>query len=98
MAKANHLSYKVTKEGAEKIERLREKFIELDDLIDEVTLTVSGDNCNTASGNRAAALSKTYLEDARMRAVEAVCRLNNNGPVENQGTVNGAVVDEDPEE
>lgn len=84
MAKENHLSYKVTPEGAAKIARIREKCIELDDLIDEVT----------SVGGREKSLAKTHLEDCRMWAVTAVVRLNNTGPVEDQGAVSGAIQDQ----
>lgn len=76
MSAENHLSYKTTPQGAEFIERLRQKYIELDDLIDQVT-------CQTPSGGaREKALAKTYLENSRMWAVMSVVRGNNEGPIE----------------
>ncbi len=85
MAKENHLSYKVTVEGAAKIERLRQKYIELDDLIDEVTAEQGAER----EVLRARAVAKTELETSRMWAVISVVRLHNDGPAEVQGSVSG---------
>ncbi len=64
MSKENHIWNQPTAEGQAKIDQVRNKFIELDDLIDEAFGPAS-----PAPAARHLALSKTYLEDARMRAV-----------------------------
>lgn len=83
MAKENHLSYKVTPEGSDKIAQIRAAAIAFDDLIDAVT-----------ENGREKSLAKTHLEDCRMWAVTAVVRANNTGPVEEQGTVSGATTEQ----
>ena len=84
--KDNHLSYKVTPEGAAKIERLREKYIELDDLIDELVFDALGrPDSEWDVIRRETVLAKTCLEDSRMRAVLAIVRGNNSGPNQDPG-------------
>lgn len=78
MAKEQHISYKPSKEGAEKIERLREAVIALDDLIDDLLPNNSRDK----------ALAKTHLEDSRMRAVIAIVMAYNDGG-NDQGKLSG---------
>lgn len=90
MAKENHLSYKPSKRGAEYIEELRQKFIELDDLIDNATAVEAVTAEDESACRRAKAVSKTHLEDARMWAIQSVVRLYNEGPAEYQGTVSGS--------
>lgn len=69
MASENHLYYRPTEEGQRKIETLRAKVIELDDLIDELL-----PDDRTLPGSRAKAIAKTKLEEARQRAIEAIVR------------------------
>lgn len=89
MSKENHLYYKPTKEGIEKIEKLRLKVIELDDLIDSLVRNTfpQGKEANeknitdSSAAARSYSISKTKLEECRMRAVEAIVRLHNDGAV-----------------
>lgn len=83
MARENHLYYKPTQEGMDKIERLRLKVIELDDLIDELTTVVSHVDpvCGElyvldGASRRSVSISKTKLEECRQRAIEAIVRLH----------------------
>lgn len=71
MSNTNHIWREPTEEGQEKIKLLRDKFIELDDFIDEII----GDH-PTPIGARNKSLAKTYLEDSRMRAIFAVAHEN----------------------
>lgn len=89
--KDNHLSYKPTATSAAGIEKLREKFIELDDLIDETFNDCIASDSDGQAGDaaRSKALAKTNLEQARMWAVTALIRASNNGPANSQGTVSG---------
>jgi hypothetical protein len=80
LAKDNHLYYRPTQEGMDKIEKLRSKVIELDDLIDE--LTASPDKPQDAAVGRLVALSKTKLEEARQRAIEAIVRKHSEPPAQ----------------
>lgn len=82
MAKENHLYYKPTAEGMAKIERLREKVIELDDLIDELLdIDADGFTSENLAGAvfRSRSISKTKLEECRQRAIEAIVRKHSAG-------------------
>lgn len=72
MAKENHLYYRPTQEGMDKIERLRAKVVELDDLVDELTASPNVPQ-NSAVG-RSVSIAKTKLEECRQRAIEAIVR------------------------
>lgn len=92
MSKENHLYYKPTKEGMEKIEKLRAKVIELDDLIGELT-TIRADHPEAenisdrlacgggAAVSRSRSISITKLEECRQRAIEAIVRLHSDGAI-----------------
>lgn len=75
MAKEAHLYYTPDAEGMTKIETLRKKVIELDDLIDELTGANKGVPMSSAVG-RPISLAKTKLEECRQRAIEAIVRLH----------------------
>lgn len=88
--KDNHLSYRPSAEGAEKIEQLRAKIIELDDFLDEAIGTpTASETVDVPAVLRTKALAKTALEEARMWAVTAIVRANNIGP-NDFGTVSGS--------
>lgn len=77
MAKENHQYYKPTAEGMAKIERLRAKVIELDDLIDDLTkITDPRPVLDRAPIGRSVSIAKTKLEECRQRAIEAIVRAN----------------------
>lgn len=80
MSKENHLYYKPTQEGMDKIEKLRDKVIELDNLIDELVLPdglwLPSENYVVAA-SRSKSIAKTKLEECRQRAIEAIVRLHN---------------------
>lgn len=83
MSKQNHLYYKPTQEGMEKIEKLRAKVIELDDLLDELcpdpTRTGEWVDGVHAPAYRSKSLALTRLEEFRQRAIESIVRLHNSG-------------------
>ena len=70
MSKDNHLYYKPDADGMKKIEQLRLKVIELDDLIDELV----GSDIKFPHVGRPTSIAKTKLEECRMFAVSAIVR------------------------
>lgn len=81
MATDSHLYMKPTPEGLEKIDRLRAKVIELDDLIDELTKDkeTSVISHHLSGSHVAVGRAKERLEECRMHAINAIVRKHNEG-------------------